>query len=103
MAGFRGQRTAHADEVRTPEHVFQANQLNAKLGGELRIRVRVVRDQSHLEGLDEPKEFGPDIAYPDRSERASHQTQAHVIAPFGETGRGFARQPVLDHELASQR
>ena len=29
------------------------------------------------------------------------KAHAHVLAPFGETGRGFARQPVLDHQLAA--
>ena len=40
---------------------------------------------------------------PDRSERAPDEADAHVFASFGEAGRGFAGQPVLDHELAGQR
>jgi hypothetical protein len=59
-----GQRTAHADEVRTPEHVFQANKLNPKLRGELRVRIRVVRNQLHVERLDQPEKFHPGIADP---------------------------------------
>ena len=51
----------------------------------------------------QPKKLGADIADADRSERASDEADAHMFAAFGETGRGFARQPVLDHELAGQR
>src|ERR1700751_1021832 len=56
MAGFWGQRTAHADKGGTQKHVFQANEFDSKLGGELRVREGIVRDQLHVEGLDQAEE-----------------------------------------------
>ena len=81
---------------------FVPDELDSKLGGELWVCVGVVRDQFHVKRFDQPEKLGPDIANPDRSERAPNEARAHVVAPPGKTGRGFARQLVLDHELATE-
>ena len=103
VAGFRGQRTTYADEIRMAEYILKANELHAKLGGELRVGIRIVRNQLHVEGLDQPEELGPDISDSDRSEGASDETDTHIVASFGKTGRSFTSQPILHHELAAQR
>ena len=48
------------------KHIFEADELHSELGGELQVRIGVVRDQLHVEGLDQPEKLGPDVTEADR-------------------------------------
>src|SRR6185312_9749261 len=103
MVRFGRQRNADRQHVGTAEHVLEAHQLDAQIGCCLLVRVWIVRDELHVEGLQQAKYFGADVADTERAESAAYQPDTHVVRPARIAGGGLPGQAVLDHDLAGQR
>ena len=86
-----------------PKCVLQADKFYAEFGGDGCVRERIMSDEAHVERFRQTKQFGPDIADAEGTERAPDQADAHVVRTFGEACRALACQPILHHELAGQR
>ena len=81
----RGLAERHADrqEIRPPEQLLDADQLDAELGREPGVLVGVMGDEAQAERGREAEHLGADIAHAELAQGLADQALAHVVGPLG--------------------